>query len=308
METSHKTSAKDFFLNLGAVVGLYVVISSLVNLLFTVINRAYPQTTGYGYLSSYSISWPVAMLIILTPIFILFMWILEKEFTVEPEKRNLSVRKWLTYITLFVSGGILAGDLVTVLYYFLDGQDLTAGFLLKVLTVLVVTVGVFFYYISEIRGTLTSASRKIWIGILFVVIAASIVLGFAVIGSPATQRGYKYDEKKVMDLMALNNRVGLYFTQNQTLPKDLAELTKSNQFLVTVDPQTEKSYEYIKLSEKKYQVCAEFNDKSQNVGRSYSYIAMPVVPGNFEPASWEHPAGRYCFDSQISDATPGMKI
>ena len=57
------------------------------------------------------------------------MWALEKIYAVAIEKKQLGIRKWLVYVTLFISGIVLAGDLVTVLYYFIDGQDLTAGFL-----------------------------------------------------------------------------------------------------------------------------------------------------------------------------------
>ncbi len=149
---SSKTSAKDFFLNLGAIVALYTMVVALLNLLFRVINVAFPQTLNtYGYFGSQSISFPVATLIIVFPIFVLLMWLLEKGYVAEPEKRHLAVKRWLSYITLFVAGIILSGDLVTVLYYFIDGQELTGGFLVKVLSVFVVTLMVFMYYISDIK-------------------------------------------------------------------------------------------------------------------------------------------------------------
>ena len=148
METQTKTSAKDFFINLGAIVALYTTVISLINLLFTVINTAYPKIqNGYNYYGSQSVSWPVATLIIFFPIFILLMWLLEKDYITSPEKQNSGIHKWLTYITLFISGLIIAGDLITVLYYFIDGQELSAGFLLKVLVLLVIATGIFSYYI-----------------------------------------------------------------------------------------------------------------------------------------------------------------
>src|SRR5438128_2154359 len=108
----HKASAKDFVINLGAIVALYTVSISLLDLLFTVINSAFPETTGnyyYGY--SASISWPVATLIIFFPVFVLLMWLMEKSYLAEPEKRNLGVKRWLTYITLFIAGLAMAIDL-----------------------------------------------------------------------------------------------------------------------------------------------------------------------------------------------------
>jgi hypothetical protein len=104
-----QSNAKDFFINLGAIVGLYTVVYSLVDLLFTVINKAYPQiSNGYDYAVSQSISWPVSILIIFFPIFILLMWLLEKEYKKFPEKQNAGVHRWLTYITLFISGLVIA--------------------------------------------------------------------------------------------------------------------------------------------------------------------------------------------------------
>ena len=126
-----KTTAGDFLLNLGAIIALYTVVSFLLALIFTVINKAYPKiTNGYDYYYSQSISWPVSILIVLFPIFAVIMWFLEKSYTQDPEKRNIGIHKWLAYITLFIGGIVLIGDLITVLYYFIDGQELTVCFLL----------------------------------------------------------------------------------------------------------------------------------------------------------------------------------
>ena len=196
METQTKTSAKDFFINLGAIVALGFFVGNLISLLFTIINKAYPLTTGYNYYGSSSISFPVAALIIIFPVYILLMWFLERGYISEPEKRSVGIRKWLTYITLFISGFALAGDLVTVLYYFIDGRDITAGFLLKVLSVLVISLSIFFYYISDVTGKSNGKSRKIWVAVSAIVIILCIVWGFSVLGSPRTQQLLKYDEQK----------------------------------------------------------------------------------------------------------------
>jgi membrane-associated phospholipid phosphatase len=122
-----KISAKDLFINLGAFVALYTVVFSLINLLFTVINKAYPQVNAY-YSSSANISWPVSIIIIFFPILVLMYWLLEKQYVLEPDRQRYGVHKWLSYITLFLSGFGFAGDLVAVLYYFLNGEELTTGF------------------------------------------------------------------------------------------------------------------------------------------------------------------------------------
>ncbi|MDQ5949097.1 MAG: hypothetical protein QG589_223 [Patescibacteria group bacterium] len=289
-----KTSAKDFFLNLGAIVALYTVVVALINLLFTVINTAFPKiTNAYQYFGSSSISFPVATLIIFFPIYVLLMWILEKGFMTEPDKRHVNVRRWLTFITLFIAGLVSAGDLVTVLYYFLDGQELSTAFLLKALVVLLVACGVFMYYISDIRNRLSSLSRKIWLGIALVFVIASIIWGFVVIGSPRTQQLFKYDIQKISDLQNLDSQVQSYYYSKNTLPETMADITGMAYYLNAKDPQTGVSYVYEKVDVANYKLCAVFNKDSQDdVNNKTMYI------GGYN-ANWTHPAGQYCFPRTV---------
>jgi hypothetical protein len=289
-----KGSAKDFFLNLGAIVALYTVVVALINLLFTVINTAFPKiTNAYQYFGSSSISFPVATLIIFFPIYILLMWILEKGFMAEPDKRHVSVRRWLTFITLFIAGLVSAGDLVTVLYYFLDGQELSTAFLLKALVVLLVASGVFMYYISDIRNRLSSLSRKIWLGVALVFVVASIVWGFVVIGSPRTQQLFKYDIQKISDLQNLDSQIQSYYYSKNMLPATMTDITGMAYYLNAKDSQTGVDYVYEKVSEVDYKLCAVFNKDSQDdVNNKTMYI------GGYN-ANWTHPKGQYCFKRMV---------
>ncbi len=292
---TQKTSAKDFFLNLGAIVALFTSVIALLNLLFTVINVAYPQITTYYYGSSASISFPLSTLIIFFPIYVLLMWLLERDYVTAPEKKNLGVRRWLTYITLFIAGLTLAGDLVTVLYYFLDGQELTAGFLMKILAVFVVILMVFMFYISDIRNKLTSMSRKAWLVGAVCLLLASIVWGFAIIGSPRSQQLIKYDSQKVSDLQNINYQVQNYYQTKGTLPDKISDLSGVNYSSIPVDSQTQKPYEYVLIgqSAKAYQLCATFNKDSKDAGVQVQ--TYPYMNGD----TWAHPAGHYCFDESI---------
>ncbi len=289
-------SAKDFFINLGALVSLYTVVVSLITLLFTVINTAYPKIqNGYNYFGSTSISWPVATLIIFFPIFILLMWLLEKDYKVNPEKQSSGIHRWLSYLTLFLSGIMLAADLITVLYYFIDGQELTAGFLLKVLVLLVIAAGIFSYYLNDIMGRLTARNRNIYRIAALVIIVGSIVWGFMVLGSPHTQRLYKYDEQKVNDLMMIHSEVMNYYSMRGALPESLADLNQAY-YLPKADPQTSKPYEYKKTGALTYDLCAEFNRETLN--RNNPSLAHPdYFYGN---ASWVHPAGYYCVSQTVN--------
>ena len=291
------TTPKDLFLNLGAIVAMYTVVVSLLRLLFSVINSAYPQiSTEYYFGGSQSISWPVSILIIFFPIFVFLMRVLEKGYVTEPEKKNIGIRKWLTYITLFVAGLSLAGDFVTILYYFIDGQELTIGFVLKVVAVFAVSFGVFYYYISDIKGKLTANSQKIWLIVSMAVILGSIAWGFSVLGSPRTQKLYKYDSAKVSDVQNIDQQIVSYWQMKGVLPASLSDLTTGgNYFSVPLDQQTKKSYEYVRGGDKNYSLCAEFNKTSNDTNTSKRYSA----PYPYGGGTWTHPEGRYCFDRTI---------
>src|SRR3989344_9644469 len=118
-----KMTAKDFFLHIAVIALLYTGTIALLNILFRVINVAFPQVSQYSYYDSTSISLPVATLIVVFPLFLFLANILRKGYNEDPSRKEYAVRKWLIYITLFIAGGVLAGDLITVLYYFLDGQE-----------------------------------------------------------------------------------------------------------------------------------------------------------------------------------------
>jgi len=277
------------------------LLANLLGLLFTVIDTAYPKiTNGYNYFGSSSISWPVASLVVFFPVFILLMWFLEKEYIVEPEMQNSIIHRGLTYITLFVSGLVIVGDLVTVIYYFIDGQELTTGFLLKVLVLFIISSSLFIYYVSDLSKKLTKNSRIIWRIVALIIVVGSIIWGFAVLGSPRTQRLYKYDEQKISDLQNINSRVMNYYASKGILPKTIDEVLLDEYYSNTfVDPQTQKSYEYEKVSDTTYNLCANFNkasdEKKSNTRMDYSYIKY-----QFGTTSWNHGEGRYCFKQTVN--------
>src|SRR3989344_1729942 len=195
-----KITAKDFFLHIAVVALLYAGTIALLNILFRVINVVFPQVNQYNYYGSSSISLPVATLIVVFPLFLFLANVLRKGYVNEPSLKEYPVRKWLIYITLFIAGIVLAGDLVVLIYYFLDGQELTAAFLLKILSVLVVTGAIFGYYMDDLKDRLTGSRRNVWRVVAAALVVGSIVAGFSVLGTPARQRMLRYDSQKGSDL------------------------------------------------------------------------------------------------------------
>lgn len=282
-----KVSAKDFFINLGSIIALSVVVYNLIDLLFKVSEKAFRVSNSYGYVASSSISFPVATLIVFYPVYILLMFLIEKRYQQNPEKKNFSLRKWLEYITLLFLGSLIASDLVIFVYYFIDGQELSVLFLMKIFFALIIGLSSFSYYLYDTLGRLTMTLKKVWFGISLFIIVGSISWGFLILGSPLTQQFIKYDEQKISDLENLKGLVSSYWRINKHLPESLADIKNfSKPTVIPEDKQTNESYEYRKTNEVQYELCAKFNKDSDR--------AM-LSPYMYEGVAWSHPAGRYCF-------------
>ena len=151
---SGKASPKDVFLHLLSILALYGSSGSFLALLFQYVNLAFPDLRRddfyYNEAIYHSIRLAISTLIVLFPAYIATSWYLGKAYLSNPEKRNLRIRKWLLYFTLFVAALIVLGDFVTLIYNFLEG-GLTASFVLKVIAVFFVAGSVFFYYLWDLR-------------------------------------------------------------------------------------------------------------------------------------------------------------
>ena len=150
-----KVSPKDVFLHLLAIATLYTSAITFLMLVFEYINVWIPDTLAnggyYSLQSSYdSIRWSIACLVVVFPVYVLTSWFLGKGYTAEPSKRNLRIRKWLIYFTLFVTALIIIGDLVALIYNLLGGE-FTLRFILKVLSVFFVAGSIFGYYFYDVK-------------------------------------------------------------------------------------------------------------------------------------------------------------
>lgn len=154
MENKPKTSPKDFFLHILAMVALYVGAGSFVTLIFQYINVIFPdilEKGSYYARSAYNaIRWAISVLMVVFPAYILTSWYLEKSYARNPEKRNLKIRRWILYFTIFAAAIIILADFVALVYNFLGGE-LTVRFVLKSFTIFAVAGAVFGYYFYDIR-------------------------------------------------------------------------------------------------------------------------------------------------------------
>lgn len=149
-------SAWEAFLYLVLFTTLYTCAFHFGDLLFTFINQAFPDAAQpqYAYLSSNSgasIRRSVAALIVAFPVFLFTSWKVQQGIRQDSARRASKVRKWLTNLTLFLTASILVGDLIALVYNLLGGE-LHTRFVLKVLTVGLISGSIFVYYLWDLRS------------------------------------------------------------------------------------------------------------------------------------------------------------
>jgi hypothetical protein len=145
-------SARDAFMYVVMFTTLVLSGYSLGDLLFELINRAFPDPgarTG-SQSTLQAIRWSLSSLIVAFPVFLYIAWLVGLAIRREPTKRASKVRRQLTYVTLFIASCVLIGDFISVVYNFLGGE-LTVRFVLKVVTVALIAGTAFGYYLSELR-------------------------------------------------------------------------------------------------------------------------------------------------------------
>jgi hypothetical protein len=145
-------SAREAFMYLLLFATLYTVVWNLGSLIFQFINLAYPDPAAFDReaISRTAIRWSISALIVALPVFLYMSHLTGRAVTVDPTKRASPIRRWLTYVTLFIAASVLIGDVMTLVYNVLGGE-LTHRFVLKVLTVGVLAGTSFWYYLSDLR-------------------------------------------------------------------------------------------------------------------------------------------------------------
>ena len=306
-----RVTPKDFFLWAGAMIALYVSVFSFLALVFDYINYAFPdQLSPYYGGDPYQggVSYEMASLIVLFPIFLILMRVIHNAIAKDSSRRDVWVRRWALFLTLFIAAATLAIDLITLIMYFLNGE-ISERFILKVLLVLLVAGAGFLHFIADLRGYWEGNAQKAkaiaWAcGILIVLTIGS---GFLIIGTPAQARNYLLDEQKVSDLQTIQSQVVTYWQQEGKLPTSLDPLNDPlSGVTVPTDAQSGQSYDYKVLGNLSFQLCATFNSVTDPNAITPDMLSIPTPEG---PAgsqdlsdSWYHDAGNQCFSRSIDPA------
>lgn len=300
-----KTTPKDFFLHFLSIVSLYIAAVSFGVLLFQYIDRFFPDPLTDVYYAAQSsasaMRWALASLVIVFPVYIWISWYLARDIERHTEKRELRIRKWLLYFTLFVAAVVIIGDLVALIYNFLGG-DLSARFILKVCAILFIAGIVFGYYLWNLRTerrAVQDPRMRIFVFAITAFVVVSIIAGFFFVGSPFAERMRRFDDRRVSDLQTIQWQIINYWQTKEKLPASLDDLRDEiSGFIPPKDPETGNAYEYRVLGKTQFELCGMFSAVSR-VGAVENMPRAVAVSDGGALEIWAHDAGRACFTRTI---------
>lgn len=147
-----QVSARDAFLYLVMFGTLYLSAFHLGNLFFQFVNLAFPDELQERVEFFYEqIRWATSTIVVAFPVFLYLSYRTLKEVKSDPTRRTSAVRRWLTYLTLFIAASVMAGDLISLVYNMLSG-GLTVRFILKTIIVGLIAGVVFGYYLWSTKA------------------------------------------------------------------------------------------------------------------------------------------------------------
>lgn len=148
-------SAKEAFLYLVTFLMLYTAAIAVGNLLCGFVDKAMPDRVQQPDMDDYSngnegIRWLLASLLVSFPVWFLLTRAHLISYAKDPERRDSPVRRWLTYLTLFIAASTVLTTLIVLLAGALGGEHMLRT-LSKSAIVIVISGGVFGFYLWELR-------------------------------------------------------------------------------------------------------------------------------------------------------------
>lgn len=337
MNGETKTKAFDVFVYLGIAISLVWSVVNLLQIIFSAIDRKFVDIfSASSYVDIYSsdVRMAIAALVVMYPLYLGLSWYVANDIKKFLYKRDLIIRKVMVYLTLFVTVCTLIGTLVSLIYTYLGGE-LSTRFELKALSIFVVALSLFLYYLYGMRRDYT---KKTYIPLIAsvvatVVVISSLVWSVSIIGTPSEMRATRIDNTRLADISRIQQEILNRFNMVEKIPTNLSELNNAFQgYVVPVDPVTKISYGYKVIQQpvlkmnyvttKKelvtpaiFELCATFDtvriisDRGQvteptkigtggGVDTFYS-VANYYYEGDMSPF-WNHEIGETCFKRIIS--------
>lgn len=291
-------------------IALYTSALSFGSLTFQFIEHFLPDPLSY---SGYALGMgrnAIAWLLVAFPLYLFLMRLIWKETRGNAKNLSSGVRTWFTYITLVVVAGVMLGDLIAVVSNVLGGE-LALRFILKAGTIFAIAAAIFGYYLHDLKRKAEdpfSPRIKVFAAVVTALVIVFIGYGIVLSGTPGQQRAFQFDQRRVSDLQQISYAVDAYWERNKVLPASFEDLKDQSYYYIqsVTDPRTSTVfYEYRVLGEKLYELCATFEtDSSKIVARFKTQVP-------FSEQSWDHAAGRVCFEREVQelrkDVAPSLR-
>lgn len=286
-----KTSTpKNFILQLGSLIALYVSVTSLLILIFNVTNLKFPDEIAYYYENEsarQAVRNSIAMLFVFFPTYLVFTRLSNQDRRKFSQGEYSTFAKWLVYISILGGILVLLGDLVILINFFLNGE-ITTRFLVKVFALVAVVGITLSYYILDVRGYFKKrvvTSLYFATGSILLVIT-SLLFGYSYIETPSEVREIRFDEQQVTDLQNIYWAFNEYYLANNMLPDSISTAYVDSP--APKAPTGREPYQFRIIDEVSYELCASFVAPSPDIDRS----SVPMSEKNYR---WDHGQGEKCF-------------
>lgn len=297
METQNNAAKFAFFYMLSLVALVFMALSSGM-ILFQIINKHILDVIN-NYQSNFSseqLKFAISALIISAPIYYLTMRRICKNLFSGALKKDSEIRKWLTYFVVLVASVVMIGWLIATVNSFLDGE-LTQKFILKALTAIGISASVFGFYLHDIKRENVAGEKD---GVTRIFLYASLIAVIAIftaslftVESPTETRNRKLDEAILDKFNEIDNAMNEYYFENKSMPENLDILVSEFTYITEdslTDPVAKKKFEYKKVSDNAYELCADFRASNKNDNEE-DYMGYKD--------RWPHDSGYQCLKQKV---------
>ena len=147
-------TARDTFLYAILFTALLFASGYLIALVHSLLDIWLPDAADSDYVrrgAESSIRWAIAVLIVSVPVYVWLSIVTDRRARSDPGHARSPVRKWLTYLALFISALVIFADLTYVIYAFLNGE-ITLRFILKAGAIAGISGLIFLHYLRTVEG------------------------------------------------------------------------------------------------------------------------------------------------------------
>ena len=296
-KASHHPAKYAFFYMLSLVALVFMSIATGA-IIFQIINKYIPDVLDEysGSFDQGGLKFGISALIIAAPIFFYIMRLIQKSLFAGFLNKDSGIRRWLTYFILFVSSIVIISWLIAIINNFLDGE-LTLRFFLQALTALIIAVGIFSFYLYDVKREVVEGQKDKFVTAFAYGSLAVIVIVFAaalfLVESPGQTRDKKSDSMILNDWEQISQAVNSYYSKNNKLPDSLDQVLDEYNYITKSDlinAESKEKYGYNRLEDDEYELCGKF--KTSNLDKKNRRY-------EWQDEQWPHKAGEQCVRKNI---------